>query len=190
MEFLSSTVVTALVGVLTSAIAALFSVYKRRLELREVEIEKERLKRATDELGINLGFIEIKPENEKESGLQSELLKQIEDKLELRLKGISPASEEKLKSEISKEFQQFKERIEKIERRFPDEAQIDKVASINDALLSQRIDQLKERIDKMEEKIPSKWDIALTVSAILGGICAVVAATYGVIQFITQAHSK
>ena len=93
-------------------------------------------------------------------------------------------------SEISKEFQQFKECIEKIERRFPDEAQMDKVASINDALLSQRIDQLKERIDKMEEKIPSKWDIALTVSAILGGICAVVAATYGVIQFVTQAHPK
>jgi hypothetical protein len=182
--------IPALVGVLTSATTAFFAVYKRRLELRKAIHEKERLKRATVELGIDSGIIEIKNEDREESGAQSELLKQIEDKLELRLKGISPASEEKLKIEISKEFQHFKERIEKIERRFPDESQIDKVASINDALLSQRIDQLKERIDKMEEKIQSKWDIALTVSAILGGICAVVAATYGVIQFVTQSHPK
>ena len=187
----STEILVALIGAATSAIAGLFAGYWRRVEARKFEIEREALKRTTAKIGVDLGFVSFEQQFEKKgTALPQELLKQIEDKVELRLRGFPHTSDEKIKGEISKELEMFKKRIEKIEQRFPDETQIDKVASINDALLSQRIDQLKERIDKMEENIPSKWDIALTVSAILGGICAVVAATYGVIQFVTQAHSK
>ncbi len=81
----------------------------------------------------------------------------------------------------------LKERLQAIENRFPDEASIDKIASINDALFAQRIDQLSERLDKIEEKILSKWDVATIVSIIASGIFAVVGATYAVLKALGKA---
>jgi len=74
----------------------------------------------------------------------------------------------------------------KIEQRFPPEAQLEKIASINDAILSERIEQLMKQIELLESRILSKWDVAVTVSTVIGGVFAIVAATYGVISFLTN----
>jgi hypothetical protein len=74
------------------------------------------------------------------------------------------------------------ERIKKIEGRFPEEAQIEKIASINDALLAERIDQLSKQVQALELRTLSKWDVALTVGLIISGIIVVVGATYGVFK--------
>ena len=80
-------------------------------------------------------------------------------------------------------------RLEAIENRFPDDATIDKIASINDALFAQRIEQLSTRIEKLEEKLLTKWDVALIVSIVAAGIFTVVGATYAVLKVFGQAPS-
>ena len=72
-------------------------------------------------------------------------------------------------------------RLESVESRFPDDANIDKISSINDALFAERIEQLSARLATLEQNQLTKWDVAITVSVVLGGIGAVVGATYGVL---------
>ena len=81
----------------------------------------------------------------------------------------------------------LRERLQAIEKRFPDEASIDKIASINDALFAQRIDQLVDRLEKLEEKVLTKWDVAIIVSLVAAGIFTIVGATYAVLKALGKA---
>ena len=80
-----------------------------------------------------------------------------------------------------------KKRIKKIEDRFPEESQIEKIASINDALLAERIEQLSKQVQSIEARILSKWDVALTVGVIISGIIAVIVMTYGILKAFGKA---
>ena len=90
--------------------------------------------------------------------------------------------EEEIKKEIETKINTISERISKIESRFPEEAKLEKIASINDALLCERIDQLNKQIEILEKKSLTKWDVVIVVSAIIGGIAFVVGAMYGILK--------
>jgi len=87
-----------------------------------------------------------------------------------------------MQKEIQRQMAEVTDRVKRIEDRFPPEAQIEKVASINDALLAERIDQLSKQIQAIESRILSKWDVALTASAIITGLMVIVGATYAVLK--------
>jgi len=87
-----------------------------------------------------------------------------------------------MQKEIEGQMHEVSDRIKKIEDRFPEESQIEKIASINDALLAERIDQLSKQVQALESRTLSKWDVAVTVGAIISGMIIVVGATYGVLK--------
>lgn len=112
-----------------------------------------------------------------------ELLKDIERTIVARVEAALPlASRDEMQKEIKNHMEEVSERIKKIEDRFPEEAQIEMIASINDALLAERIDQLSKQVQALESRTLSKWDVALTVGVIISGIIIVVGATYGVLK--------
>lgn len=180
------TIITALIAALGSLASAIFSLLKKKEEQKHLKKESERLKSKAAQISVDLGILKFTHDLESagETLPQNEIVQQLENRILNKLKDHPNSSDETIKSEVRQGLKEFKERIAKIESRFPDESKLDKIASINDALLSERIDQIKERLAQIEEKALTRWDVALTVSAIIGGISFVVAATYGIIKFI------
>lgn len=119
---------------------------------------------------------------EPEPILTTDLAKRMEQQVLARVQSSPGVPREEIQKEVEVQLTEVQARIEKIENRFPEEAKLDKVASINDALLSERIDQLSKQVENLENKILSHWDVAVVVSAIIVGIIAIVGATYGVLK--------
>lgn len=84
-----------------------------------------------------------------------------------------------VKDEVERAVASFQMRVEKIEERFPDATEIDKIASINDAVLATKIETIQRQIEKIEKRLDddlvTKWQVALIVFAILSAVGGVVA---------------
>lgn len=77
-------------------------------------------------------------------------------------------------------------RLERVERRLPDPNDVDKVASVNEALLSKGLEDLRQVVAKLDERTLSKWDVATTVFAIFTAMGIVIAAIVGVAQMLNS----
>ena len=66
-------------------------------------------------------------------------------------------------------------RVEALEDRIPADSIIDKVASINDAVLAKALENLEQRVKNVEESQLSKWDVAQVILILLGGMSTIVA---------------
>lgn len=71
-------------------------------------------------------------------------------------------------------IEDLKERISEIENRLPGQETVDKIASINDAILATQIESLSETVKKIEDKLLSRWDVAKIVFQILAAVGALV----------------
>ncbi|MCH7922725.1 MAG: hypothetical protein IH975_06820 [Nitrospinae bacterium] len=87
------------------------------------------------------------------------------------------------KEEVERQFSTLKEQIDRIEARFPDEATIDKVATVNEAILANSVERLAESLRRLEEKLLTKWDVARIVFTIIGALGGLIALTLTIIKF-------
>jgi gas vesicle protein len=185
----SETVLAALIGAAASITAGLVAQYFKRLAERRGETEREKIRRTIAAVSRDLGTLRIsrslerRPAEARESS--EALLQELEQQVLRRISAEPDKTEDRIKEELENEMREFEDRIEKIERRSPEDAPFDKIASINAAILSERVDQLSERIDGLENKALSRLDVAITVSAVIGGVFAVVAAIYAFLIFLS-----
>jgi uncharacterized protein YeeX (DUF496 family) len=75
-----------------------------------------------------------------------------------------------VRKEIEKISKALAGRISNIEKRLPEKDTIDKIASVNDAILATQLESLTETVKKIEEKTLSRWDIAKIVFQILAAV--------------------
>ena len=91
------------------------------------------------------------------------------------------------KKEIEKEVRQkvdeLKMRIEEIEKRFPSDSTIDKISSVNDAILATNIESLADSIKKIEEKILTKWDVAIIVFQVIAALGIIFGIVFGILSY-------
>jgi hypothetical protein len=73
---------------------------------------------------------------------------------------ISSISKEDIKNEIDGRVDSLKKRLSDIEKRFPKQETVDKVASVNDAILATQIEGISESLKNIESKIITRWDVA------------------------------
>jgi len=178
--------ITAVIGLMASLVATVFAWSARE---RTEHARRQRAKDLT-EISLALGPISISRTIETPSQESAktevvstpELLKDIERTIVARVESLPLASRDEMQKEIEGQMHEVSDRIKKIEDRFPEESQIEKIASINDALLAERIDQLSKQVQALESRTLSKWDVAVTVGAIISGMIIVVGATYGVLK--------
>lgn len=187
-------IVASIIGVLASALAGISAYSLKELFEKIIKQKKEKSKKEVVrnfELGVDLGILNFKhriaeaAEPAVAQGTQ-DLIDIVEKEILERISDAPGLSKEQVRMEIDKKLSELRSRLETIESRFPNEAVIDKISSINDALLAERLDNLGKRIDAIEKKQLSKWDVAIVVSMVVAGIFSVVGATYGVINFITK----
>ena len=90
----------------------------------------------------------------------------------------SQVTEGELKKMVEERFNSIiLPRIEGIEKRFPAESKLDKIASVNDAILATNIENLSDSIKKIEDKMLTKWDIVkitFEILLVLGGIIGLI----------------
>jgi len=168
---------SALIGAIASIIAGVLASIMLHRRKKQVSDQKEKVRNTITKLGIDLGFVKAEISSNQLAPTKSQL-ETIEEQIIARLSDRPDFSATKLEDAIKNELEQFRDRISKIEERFPPEAQLEKISSINDAVFSLRIDQLAKQIDTLETRILSRWDVAVIVSSMIAGIFAIVAATY------------
>jgi LPS O-antigen subunit length determinant protein (WzzB/FepE family) len=175
-------IIPAIIGFIASIVASGFAyLAKERWSSR-----RDREMKELYEVALSIGPVSVKRTlegRELPSSLATpELLQSIEQSILARLESRPGATKEETRKELERQLNEVHDRIRKIEERFPADATLEKIASINDALLAQRIDQLAKQIDGFESRILTKWDVALTTGTMLAGIISVVGATYAVLK--------
>jgi len=179
--------IISMLGVVASLIAGLLSLYFKNKYSNQKRTQKAEIQKSVAEVGLDLGLIKfsksIESSPESISNLSSEIIAKIEEQILAKVNDGEFIDSELVKNAVNAEINDFNERIKKIEERFPEEAKLEKISSINDAILSERIDNLSSKIERIGKNILSKWDVAIVVSMIIGGIFAIASATYGVIKY-------
>ena len=88
-----------------------------------------------------------------------------------------------IETEVNKKFDELKRRVEEIENRFPKEATLEKIASVNDAILATNVEALSESIKRIEDKLLTKWDIAKVVFQILAALGVLIGVIFAILQY-------
>jgi flagellar biosynthesis/type III secretory pathway chaperone len=93
-------------------------------------------------------------------------------------KGLSDTNEETVDT--------LHKRLERVEQRFPEEATLEKIASINDAILATKIEQLEKSLELLDSRMITKWDVATIVFAVIGAIGVIAGAIFTVANFVLK----
>ena len=181
-------IVLSLVGLIASLFAGVISYYYKIFYIKRKKSRIAEIKKYTSAKAIDFGttntLMTYSSLPDTSINYTEEIITKIEKQLLEKVNEGNVLNEELIKKLVDDELEKIGLRIKKIEDRFPDESKIEKIPSINDDILFEKIENLSSKIDAIENKILEKWDVALIVSKIIGGIFAVVAATYGVITYM------
>ena len=80
----------------------------------------------------------------------------------------------------------LQERLARVERRFPKEATLEKIASINDAILATKIEYLERSLKELESRLLTKWDVAVILFAIIGAVGVIAGTIFAVANFVLK----
>jgi hypothetical protein len=97
---------------------------------------------------------------------------------------IKNGTESEIEAEATKKVNEVIERIEKIEERFPEESSLEKIASVNDAILGTKVEELNESIKKIEENMLTKWDVVKILFTIIGSMSALISIIIGFLNYL------
>ncbi|GAI25840.1 unnamed protein product, partial [marine sediment metagenome] len=89
-----------------------------------------------------------------------------------------------IETQVNEQVDELKKRIEEIEARFPQEATLEKIASVNDAILATQLETLSASIKAIQDRMLTKWDIAKIVFAILTALGTLIGIIFGIINFV------
>lgn len=129
-----------------------------------------------------------------EKGLPSDSRVVVDDLREYTLRDLRnilahypvPSTEIEIEAEVNSRTEELNKRIETIEARLPKEATLDKLASINDAILATQIEALTESVNDLKKNTLTKWDVAKVVFAILGALGIISGIIIGISNVIQQ----
>ena len=183
MDWLS--IVGLLIAIITSLIGGLVAQRFSKLQRKSVAEAEEYLRKAQQEVRNKLVHDLAMSIDDRQ--VRDLILKEFIVYLESSAAGeISEFQQAKIKREVEDRTEVLKERLEKIEKRFPEENTLEKLASVNDAILGTKVEELQKSIERLDSKLLSKWDVAKIVFTIIGALGALVGLTITIIKFITK----
>jgi hypothetical protein len=192
--------ITTIIAVASSLFAILFFIFSYflvRLKKRAKEKEKHQQQEIFgDKMGLwandysnwitDIGQDWVFPAEQKETywvDFTKNSLSNYEDYLRnLLVLSSSYLTKNEIEDEVNKKFDELKKRIEEVEKRFPKESTLEKIASVNDAILATNVETLSESLKRIEDKLLTKWDIAKITFQILGGLGILIGIIFGIIN--------
>jgi len=177
---LSHTVTWLLValGALSSFIIVFLIAFESRKRKLKKQKENERLLREK----INPAIQIITDSTSKLTMDMPGEFQPVERYIEL-LRMLPSGSAPSINVEYQKQLESLANRIEYIESKFPSkETNVEKIASINDAIFLTKIDGLSKVVENLERKMLSKWDVAKIIFTILGVLAAIIGLVVAVLK--------
>jgi hypothetical protein len=95
-------------------------------------------------------------------------------------------AEDEIQKIVEEKVNHLNGRIEEIEQRFPSQDTVEKIASVNDAILATQIENLTEKVNALEKSKISKWDVAIVVFQII----ATLGVLFGIILGVASYFAK
>lgn len=89
-----------------------------------------------------------------------------------------------IESQANEKVDELKKRIEAIEKRFPQEATLEKIASVNDAIMATQLEAMSDSTKTLQDKMLTKWDVAKIVFAILSALGILTGLILGILNLI------
>jgi hypothetical protein len=188
---------TAALGI--AAVAAAASALSKRIadrqrkqkEVREAEREQLTTKLSREALLEQLEAVKAKTPVEIGFGDLLLAAEEISAKdLRTENRGVDTAHGRTSREEIRREAEEvvgsLRERLEQVERRFPEESTLEKISSINDAILATKIEQLEKSIENLESRLLTKWDVATIVFAVFAAIGGIAGVIFTVANFVLK----
>ncbi|MCK4501225.1 hypothetical protein KAU11_12060 [Candidatus Babeliales bacterium] len=181
MDWIS--VLAIIIGIIGSLIGGLVAQRLSKLQRKSLTQSRNAWKKAQQELRNKM--VHDLAMNIEDRQTKDLILKEFIVHLESSASNdIAVAQQDSIKREVEDRTTVLKERLENIEKKFPEESTLEKVASVNDAILGTKIEELQRSIERIESKLFSKWDIAKIVFTIIGSLGALVGLTITVIKFV------
>jgi hypothetical protein len=78
----------------------------------------------------------------------------------------------------------LEKRISAVEALFPPSSEIDKYATVNDALLDSGLSHLRARVIAIEAQMLTRWEIAIVVFSILAALSVLTGAVFGIAAYV------
>ena len=173
-------VVSLIAGVFTALIAFIVS-YKQRLERKKENTQQKELSEALHQ-SLSEAFGDYYYTNYDLQFINpTDYLTSIRNYLVH-----SPTLQTKtdIEEQINAKVGELKKRIEAIEARFPQEAMLEKIASVNDAIMATRLEAMSDSIKVIHDRMLTKWDVAKTVFTILSILGVLIGLILGIINLI------
>lgn len=85
--------------------------------------------------------------------------------------------------EVNAAFDALKKRIDAIEARFPEQATLEKIASVNEAILGTQLEAMSRSIKAIQDEMLTKWDVAKIVFVVLGSLGVIFAVVFGILNW-------
>lgn len=178
--------ITTVIAILTAALGSLVAGLLAAHRGRQHRKNQQRIRDAFEQLqGENRNrMVHDLAMSAKDLQTREMILKELI--VDLGSSSVSVASivqKEDLEQEVEQRTAALKERLQRIEDRFPEESTLEKIASVNDAIMATKIEELEKSAKRIEDKILTKWDVAMIVFTIIGALGALVGLTFGVVNF-------
>jgi len=172
-------VVSLIAGVIAAIMSFLVS-YRQRLAKQKEDLRQKEL---SDSLRITLAD----SFRESYANIDADRIDDNIRYLRNYLVHLSPVQpKQDIEAQVNEKVDELKKRIETIEARFPQEATLEKIASVNDAILATQLETLSASIKAIQNRMLTKWDIAKIVFAILSALGILVGIIFGIINFVAQ----
>lgn len=184
---LAATVSATTVALIFGLIAERFS----RLKKKQLEESKQAFEKALSEAQdplieqLNTALVEL-PEDVRAEYIQRLVYSERPDGSFPELTIVPPvtATKEEIGKLIDKQISTLQTRIEEIENRFPSKATLEKISSVNDAILATKVENLAKSIEELNRKLLTKWDVAKVVFLVIGGLGGLLTIIFVVIKYL------
>lgn len=182
-------IAAAVFGLLAAAFTALFQKREKakQQELREVFTEKY-----MNILDVNYDklleqYLSLSEMTPKERAMVDDYKRsRLSDWRNILFHYPLPQAKKDVEAEVNSKIEEMNKRIETIEARLPKDDTLDKLASINDAILATQMEALAESVKRLQEKALTKWDVAKVVFTILGALGVTIGIVLGIMNLVQQ----
>ncbi len=97
----------------------------------------------------------------------------------------APSVEDAVADAVETRVADLRQRLRLVENRLPAEATLEKIASVNDAILATRLEAVQEAITNLQQqKQLTKWDVAVVVFAILTALGVIAGIVTGILAVV------
>ena len=78
---------------------------------------------------------------------------------------------------------ELRARLTQIEERFPNQTTLEKIASVNEAIIGTQLEHLTDAIKRLEDKQLTKWDVATIVLQVIAALGALVGLSLAILNY-------